>query len=104
MYSLNQQAVKIQIKVKDCVSDSTFDMSDVTSQKIIFYRSDGTSVEKTATLIADTENAGEFFVQYIITGADTVLNLRGLLQYTAILTLNGGSIAQLSQRRNAWVV
>ena len=104
MYSLNQQAVKIQIKVKDCVSDTTFSLSDVISQKIIFYKSDGSSIEKDAILVADTENAGEFFVQYIITGADTILNLRGLLQYTAILTLVGGSVAQLSQRRVAWVV
>jgi len=103
-YSIDQQAVKIKIKATDCTDDTAFDVSDVASQKIIFYKPDGTEIEKDAIMVEDTANSGEFFIQYTILSTDTILNLAGELEYTAQITFTSGDIATLSQNRVAWVV
>lgn len=103
-YSLDQESIKIQVKITDCTDDTTFDVASVASQKMIFYLDDGTRLEKTADLVEDSVTSGEFYVQYIITSDDSFLTINGLLEYTAQITLDDGNIAELSQRRIAWIV
>jgi len=105
IYSLNQEGVKFRIKVIECVTDTAFDESSITDQKIIFYKPDGTRFEKQAVLVADPSNPGTSFVQYQNTSPEeSILDLIGEWEYAAEITLISTDVAQTSQRRVAWVV
>jgi len=183
MYSLGQEGVKLQISVKDCVNNSNFDTTTIALQQIVFYKPDGSTFEKTATLDVDPANPsqvitlsnivgdgiedtitvtipntallkdgelmsisgttnfdvtnkpitivstttftyqlgvvgstsaeatgtvttqGEKFITYFNTSPEeSVWDLRGTWEYTAKLTLSTTDVAQLSQRKLAWVV
>jgi len=102
IFSLDQEDIKIQVKVTDCVTGVSFNVSDIIDQKIIFYKPDGLRLNKQATLIADTENPGEFFVQFQ-GEIPSFLDLIGLWQYAAEIQLVSNAIVQTSQRVIFWV-
>ncbi len=103
-FSLDQEAVTFQIKVTDCTDDDIFDVSEVTSQNMIFYKPDGTVLTKTATLVEDTANAGEFFVTYTTSSSDSILDLTGEWEWQAQLIFTSGDIAGTSEKQVGWVV
>lgn len=75
-YSLNDLG-----RVFDYTLPSTITPGDVLSQKIIFYKPDGTRFEKTATRNADV-------ITYDNSSPDvTILDLRGDWEYTAQVKL-----------------
>ena len=100
-FSLDQQAVKFKIKVTDCTDDSNFDVSSVSSQKMIFYKPNGTVLTKTATLV---EISGESFVQYTNSNSDSILDLVGEWEWQAQLIFSSGDIAGTSEKEVGWVV
>jgi len=182
-YSLGQEGVKIKIKVTDCLTNTDFDITEITDQKIVFVKPDGSTFEKQATLDSDPANPpqvialsnivgdgiedtitvtipntallkdgelmsisattnfnatnkaititsattftyqlgfigsttpestgtvttqGEKLITYHNTSPEaSIFDLRWEWEYTAVLTLSTGDVAQLSQRRVAWVL
>lgn len=95
--ALDQEGVLFQVKVIDCVTDVTIDTSTFDSQRIVFYKPDGTRFEKDAVI------SGEF-IQYRNTQPeDSILDLIGLWQYSAEVTLVTDDVVETSQRFNFWV-
>ncbi len=103
-FSLDQEAVKFRIKVTDCVDATAFDVASVDSQIMKFYKPDGTVLEKTAVLVEDTVNVGEFYVQYTNSASDSILDLTGEWEYAAQLTFTSGDKSRTSEKQVAWVV
>ena len=69
-------------RVFDFTLPSTITPGDVLSQKIIFYKPDGTRFEKVATRAADV-------ITYDNSSPDeTILDVRGLWEYTAQVVLD----------------
>jgi len=101
IFTLGQEEIKIQVKVTDCVTDTPFDVSDIIDQKIIFYRL-GIRQDKQADLVEDTENPGEFFVQFQ-GDMPSFLDVRGSWEYAAEIKLDNNAIVQTSQRVVFWV-
>lgn len=104
IFSLDQEAVKFKIKVTDCTNDTAFDVSSVASQNMIFYKPDGTVLTKTAIMVEDTANPGEFFVQYTNSASDSILDLTGKWEWQAQLIFDSGDIAGTSENQVGWVV
>ena len=103
-YSLDQLGVLFQVKLIDCLSDTPFDVSDVSAVSIVFYKPDGTRFEKPATLVEDPDNLSEFFIQYHnTTPEDSILDLRGAWEYAGAAVLSTSDNLQTSQRKVFWV-
>jgi len=102
IFTLGQEEIKIQIKITDCVTDIPFDVSDIIDQKIIFYKPNGLRLDKQASLVEDTENPGEFFVQFQ-GEIPSFLDLVGSWQYAAEIKLVNNAKVQTSQRVVFWV-
>jgi len=102
IFSLDQEDIKIQIKVIDCVTDIPFGVLDIIDQKIIFYKPNGLRLDKQASLVEDTENLGEFFVQFQ-GEIPSFLDLIGSWEYAAEIQLFNNAITQTSQRVVFWV-
>jgi len=105
VYKLNDLGKKFSVKVTDCVSGDDFDTSNITSQKIIFLKPDGTTLEKDAVLITNPEIPTEKIIQYQnTTPEESILDLRGSWEYFASITLVSTDTAQTSESRVFWVV
>lgn len=104
-FALNHFGAKFQAKLVDCISDDNIDVSDVAEQKIVFYKPDGTILEKTATLIEEPVSSGNFFVTYINTAPETesILDLRGKWEYDPSVLLNNSDSFETNQRFVFWV-
>lgn len=93
VYSLNDLG-----RVFDFTLPSTITPGDVVSQKIIFYKPDGTRFEKTATINSDVVTYDNS------TPDETILDLRGEWEYTAQVTLTGdGDVFEVPERNVFWV-
>jgi len=103
IFTLNQQGALFKVKVTDCTKGTVIDKDNITDQKIVFYKSDGTRFEKTAVLVVDSENPSESFVQYQDPTGTSILDLIGSWQYDASITLIPGNTVETSQRRVFWV-
>ncbi len=95
--ALNQEGVLFQVKVIDCVTDSTIDTNSFQSQRIVFYKPDGTRFEEDAVI------NGEFIEFQQPSGEDSILDLIGSWQYSAEVTLQNTNVVETSQRFNFWV-
>ncbi len=102
IFSLNQEEIRIQVKVTDCVSDDPFDVSEIEDQKIIFYKPDGLRLEKQGDLVEDAENPGEFFIQFQ-GEIPSFLDLIGSWEYSGEIELSSTAIAETTQRQVFWV-
>jgi len=95
MYSLGQEGVKLQIRVKDCVNNSDFDTSIITTQQIVFYKPNNSSFEKTATLVVDPVNPSQVITLSNIIGdgiEDTItvtIPNTALLKDGELMTISG---------------
>ncbi len=105
VFALNHFGAKFQVKLVDCVSGVNIDTSDVAEQFIVFYKPDGTSFEKTATLVEDPPSSGNFFVTYTNTSPETesILDLIANWEYAGKVKLNSDDEFQTSGRFIFWV-
>lgn len=103
VFSLNQEGATFKVKVIDIVEGVAFDPALFESQRIVFYKPDGTRFEEDAMLVVDTENPTESFVIYQNTGEPSILDLRGHWQYSAEITFTSGDTAETANRFNFWV-
>ena len=103
IFTLNQEGALFKVKVTDCTSDTAITPANISDQKIVFYKPDGTRFEKTAVLVVDTQNPAESFVEYQDPTGTSILDQRGSWQYDAEITLIPGNIVETSQRRVFWV-
>ncbi len=96
IYSLNDLG-----RVFDCTLPSTITPGEVLSQKIIFYKPDGTRFEKVATRASDV-------ITYDNSSPDeTILDARGDWEYTAQVELANAPTPddtfEVPQRNIFWV-
>lgn len=93
IYSLNDLG-----RVFDYTLPSSITPANVISQKIIFYKQDGTRFEKVAT-------RNNEIVTYDNSSPDeSILDLRGKWEYTAQVVLTGDSdIFEVPERNIFWV-
>ena len=104
IFSLDQEGVKIKVKVLDCITDTAFEDADIVDQFIVFYKPDGIKFEKQAELVVDTENPTESFVQYHnTTPEESIFDLIGPWEYAGKIELVTTDVAQTSQRKVFWV-
>ncbi len=104
IFTLNQEGALFRVKVTDCTSDIAITPTNISDQKIVFYKPDGTRFEKTATLIVDPQIPAESFVEYQNTTPEaSILDQIGSWEYNAEITLIPGNIVETSQRRVFWV-
>jgi len=102
-FSLDQEGALFKVKVSDCTSNDAITPANITDQKIIFYKPDGTRFEKTAVLVVDPQIPAESFVQYQDPTGTSILDQIGSWEYDAEITLVPGNIVETSQRRVFWV-
>jgi len=103
IFTLNQEGTLFKVKVTDCTSDTAITDTNISDQKIVFYKPDGTRFEKTAVLVVDPQTPSESFVQYQDPTGTTILDQIGSWEYDAEITLIPGNIVETSQRRVFWV-
>ena len=53
-FSLNQEGAEFKVKVTDCTNDTPIDKNDISSQKIVFYKPDGTMVSASSPDAVET--------------------------------------------------
>lgn len=105
IFALNHLGAKFQVKLVDCVTDVNIDVSSVTEQFIVFYKPDGATFEKVATLIEEPAASGDFFITYTNTDPETasILDLVGPWQYAGKVKLTNNDEFQTSERFVFWV-
>lgn len=103
-FSLNQEGALFKVKVIDCTQGTVINKDNITDQKIVFYKPDGTRFEKAAVLVIDPQNPTESFVQYQnTTPEESIFDLIDRWEYNAEITLIPGNTVETSQRRVFWV-
>lgn len=87
------------------MNDMNFDISDVIDQQIIFYKPDGTRLEKQAQLIEDPNDPNNHFITFVNTAPDTksILDLVGKWEFSGMVQLSSNDSFQASQRSIFWV-
>lgn len=105
-FSLNQEGALFRVKVTDCTDGSVIDKNDISDQKMIFYKPDGTRFEKQATLQTDPLKPAESFVEYqnSIPEISILDDNTSNWEFAAEITLIPGNVVQTSQRKEFWVV
>jgi len=104
-YKLNSLGGEFKVKVTDCTGGTVPPESSIIDQKISFFKSDGTTFEKQASLETDPENPSEYFIVYQNTAPETtILDLTGLWQYAASIKLINNDIFETSENKIFWVV
>ncbi len=104
IFSLDQMGALFKVKVTDCTQDSAIDPANITDQKIVFYKPDGTRFEKAAVLVVDPENPTESFVEYQnTTPEESIFDLIDRWEFNAEITLIPGNTVETSQRQVFWV-
>ena len=90
-------------RVFDFTLPATITPGDVLSQKIIFYKPNQLRLDKQAVLVEDTENPGEFFVQFQGEIPSFLDDKTSNWEYAAEIQLISNAIVQTSQREVFWV-
>ena len=104
-FTLNQQGATFKVKVTDCTTDTAITAANITDQKIIFRKPNGTIIEKTAVLVVDTQNPSESFVEYQEpTGTSILDDITSNWEYKAEITLIPGNTVRTSQSKIFTVV
>ena len=68
IFALNHKNATFSAKIRNIVQDADFDTSLITDQFIVFYKPDGTSFEKQATIEADEINPSQVIALSNIVG------------------------------------
>ena len=105
-FSLNQESGKWRVKI---IGDGgePFDVNDIDTVSIVFYKPDGTRFVKPGELVEDLpDNPGEFFIQYINDPPEeSILDLIGKWEYSGAGTLVvTEAFFETSQRAVFWVL
>ena len=102
IFALDHLGAKFQVKLTDCVTDNDIDVSDVVEQFIVFYKPNGISFEKTATLELE---GSDNFITYTNTTPETVsiLDLVGNWAFAGKVKLTSDDSFQTSERFVFWV-
>lgn len=105
IFALNFLGAEWEVKLVDCMNDMNFDISDVIDQQIIFYKPDGTRLEKQAQLIEDPNDPNNHFITFVNTAPDTksILDLVGKWEFSGMVQLSSNDSFQASQRSIFWV-
>ena len=105
VFALNHFGAKFQVKLTDCVTGDDIDTSNVAEQFIVFFKPDGTSFEKTATLVEEPASSGIFFITYTNTTPETesILDLIANWEYAGKVKLTNDDEFQTSERFVFWV-
>lgn len=103
---LDNNAGLFQAKIIDCQAVQPFDLTDVVDQFIVFYKPDGVKFEKQGVIVEDLpNNPGTFFIQYENSlPEESIVDQRGIWEYTGKVKLNTGDFAEASTRIIFWVV
>ena len=104
-YTVDQTGTTWEVKLTNCESGAVFETSDIDTVSIVFTKENGSTFSKDATLEADTENPGEFFIQYRNLGSEeSILDLIGVWTYAGGGVLIDGSTFRTSEKQIFWVV
>jgi len=104
-FALDHLGAKFQVKLTHCVTDNNIDVSNVVEQFIVFYKPNGVTFEKSATLPEEPASSGDFFITYTNTTPEvtSILDLIGNWEYAGKVKLNSNDSFQTSQRFVFWV-
>ena len=104
-FALDHLGAKFQVKLTDCVTDINIDVSNVVEQFIVFYKPNGVTFEKSATLLEEPAASGDFFITYTNTTPETVsiLDLIGNWEFAGKVKLTNNDLFQTSERFVFWV-
>lgn len=103
-FTLNQLGTTWKVKLINCLSSQVVSTANIDTVSIIFTKPDGTIFSKDAELVPDTENAGEFFIQYRnIPPEESILDLIGSWTYQGAGVLIDDSNFRTSERVIFWV-
>lgn len=104
-FSLNQQGALFKVKVTDCTTNTAITPADISDQKIIIYKPDGTRIVKQAVLVVDPLIPAESFVQYQEPLGTSLLDDKTTnWEYAGEITLIPGNLVETSQKKIFWVV
>jgi len=102
-FALYAEGTIFKVKVTDCTNGKAFDRKQIESQKIVFYKQDGTRFTEDAELVEDPENPSESYIEFQDTG-ESILDQIGSWQYAGEITTVNELTAQTSERFSFWVV
>lgn len=104
-FTLNQLGSIFKVKLINCISSQVVTTANIASVSIEFTKPNGLKFSKTATLEADIDNPGEFFIQYRNIPSETsILDLLEDWTYQGAGILIDGSNFKTSERTIFWVV
>ncbi len=85
VFGLNHLGVTFRVKLKDCLKESDIDVLLISDQFIVFYRPNGTSFEKQATLEDDLTNPSQVIALSNIVGDGIEDKITVTIPNTALL-------------------
>lgn len=104
IFSKDQMGVQFNVKLIDCITDTSFNLDDVEGQSIIFYKPDGTRFSKDAILTPDPNEPDDTLVQYTNTSPEaSILDLLGKWEYSAEAVMTTGDMFESQERSVFWV-
>ena len=105
IFTQDQLTVTYEVKLINCSSNTPFNTSDIATVSVVFTKPDGTKLVKAATLVVDTQNPGQFFIQYRNIPPETsILDLLGGWSYAGAGTLIDGGSFVTNEKQIFWVV
>ena len=103
-FALNFLGARFRVKLVDCLTGLNVNVASVVSQNIVFYRPDGTSFAKVATLVEDPISSGNFFINYLNTTPEkSILDQVGDWEFAGRVTLASGDSFDSAERKIIWV-
>ena len=103
-FALNFLGARFRVKLVDCLTGLNVNVASVVSQKIVFYRPDGTDFAEVATLVEDPISSGDFFINFLnTTPQKSVLDQVGDWEFAGRVTLASGDSFDSAERFVFWV-
>ena len=98
IFALNHKNATFSAKIRNIVQDADFDTSLITDQFIVFYRPNGKSFEKQATIEADEINPSQVIALSNIVGDNNEDTITVTISYTSLL--KNGELMNISGTTN----
>jgi len=101
-FALDHLGAKFQVNLTDCVTDNNIDVSTVVEQFIVFYKPNGITFEKSATLEVEGSDS---LITYTNTAPEvtSILDLIGNWEFAGKIKLSNNDSFQSSERFVFWV-
>ena len=104
-FSVNDLGIAFRSKLINCIDDSDFDVSTITSSYIVFYKPDGIKFSKAAILEEVPVGSGEYDVTYHNDSPEkSILDISGPWEYTARIITSTKKEFESTQRELFWVI